>query len=233
MTSTGEQTERCGSRSRSAHVVSAWCHSAWKRGLDVCGSALLLTCLLPLMIVVAIGVKLTSPGPVLFRQRRPGNNGSEFDILKFRTMVDGATIPGPVLTPAADPRVTWFGRHIRKWKLDAFPQLFNVLLAEMSFVGPRPQPTKLWKQRSIQKEAACVLSVRPGITSQATLNFRNKEELLAPLTPEEVEEVYMTAIMPLKLKMDVDYLRNASFGRDLRVILKTMFRIFNPQPECL
>src|SRR5260370_3120685 len=108
MTSTGEQTERCGSRSRSAHVVSAWCHSAWKRGLDVCGSALLLTCLLPLMIVVAIGVKLTSPGPVLFRQRRPGKNGSEFDILKFRTICAGATIPAPYLTPPSNPLETYF-----------------------------------------------------------------------------------------------------------------------------
>src|SRR5260370_10788029 len=186
------------------------------------------------MIVVAIGVKLASPGPVLFRQRRPGKNGSEFDILKFRTMVDGATIPGPVLTRAADPRVTWFGRHIRKGKLDEFPQLFNVLRGEMSLVGPRPQPTKLWKQPSIQKEAACVLSVRPGITSQATLNFRNEEELLAPLSPlppDEVEAVYTKHIMPLKLGMEVEYLRTATFLDDFRLILKTAFRIFLPQKQ--
>src|SRR5260370_34007285 len=108
MSSAGQQTGRGGSRSRSAHVVSAWCHYAWKRGLDVCGSALLLTCLLPLMIVVAIGVKLNSTGPVLFRQRRPGKNGSEFDILKFRTIVDVPTIPLPFLTPPSNPLETYF-----------------------------------------------------------------------------------------------------------------------------
>src|SRR5260370_17044113 len=115
------------------------------------------------MIVVAIGVKLTSQGPVLSGQRRPGKNGSEFDILKFRTMVDGATIPGPVLTRAADPRVTWFGPHIRKWKLEEFPQLFNVLRGAMSFAGPRPHPTNLRPPPSIHTQPAYILSVPPLI----------------------------------------------------------------------
>jgi lipopolysaccharide/colanic/teichoic acid biosynthesis glycosyltransferase len=183
------------------------------------------------MIAVALAVKLTSRGSVLYLQRRPGKNGREFSILKFRTMKAGSCNAGPVLTRAADPRVTWFGRYIRKWKLDELPQLFNVLRGDMSFVGPRPQATKLWKQLSIQEEASYVLSVRPGITSQATLNFRNEEELLAPLSSEELEEVYTTAIMPLKLKMDIECLQSASFSSDLRIVLKTMFRIFNRQEE--
>ena len=103
-------------------------------------------------------------------------------------MVVNEESPGPVLTRADDPRVTWIGRRLRKWKLDELPQLLNVFHGDMSFVGPRPQPTKLWKDASIQEQASYVLSVRPGITSQATLNFRNEEELLAPLTSEEVEE---------------------------------------------
>jgi len=212
-------------------VVSPWCNSTWKRVCDILGSVLLLISFLPVMIFIALAVKLSSQGPILYRQRRPGVNGREFSILKFRTMKDGRRHAGPVLTQAEDPRVTWFGRHIRKWKLDELPQLFNVLRGDMSFVGPRPQPTRLWKEPSIQDQAVIVLSVRPGITSQATLNFRNEEELLAPLSSEELEEVYIRSIMPVKLRIDLEYLRNANFGSDLSLILRTSFRIFNRQQE--
>jgi lipopolysaccharide/colanic/teichoic acid biosynthesis glycosyltransferase len=214
---------------KSFYAVSPWCESALKRGFDVFGAIFLLILLSPLMIAVAVLVKLTSRGPVLFRQRRPGKNGDEFTILKFRTMIDNRHHEGPFLTCAADPRVTPFGRFIRKWKLDEFPQLFNVLRGEMSFVGPRPQPTNLWQQSFMQEEASCVLSVRPGITSQATVKFRNEEELLAPFSSERVEEVYMRAIMPVKMKMNLEYLESASFTSDFRIILTTIFRVFNRQ----
>src|SRR5215469_14041264 len=106
--------------------ISSWCNSGWKRICDFSGAILLLLIFSPVMLVVALAVKLTSPGPIFFKQRRPGKNGHEFFILKFRTMiVDGHKV-GPVLTRAQDPRVTWLGRHIRKWKLDELPQLFNV-----------------------------------------------------------------------------------------------------------
>jgi lipopolysaccharide/colanic/teichoic acid biosynthesis glycosyltransferase len=95
----------------------------------------------------------------------------------------------------------------------------------MSFVGPRPQPTKLWKDISIREQASYVLSVRPGITSHATLNFRNEEELLAPLTSAEVEDVYLKTIMPVKLEMELEYLRRANFSGDISIIFKTIFRI--------
>jgi lipopolysaccharide/colanic/teichoic acid biosynthesis glycosyltransferase len=215
----------------SLYRVSPWSNSAIKRACDFLAASILVIVLWPVMLVAALAVRLSSSGPILFRQKRPGKNRREFTILKFRTMVTSPNQQGPVLTRAADPRVTWLGRHMRQWKLDELPQLFNVLRGEMSFVGPRPQPTKLWSQPSIQKEAAAVLSVRPGITSQATLNFRNEEALLAPLTPEEVEQVYMTYVMPVKLKMDLDYLSTASFSCDLRIVLKTVFRIFHRQEE--
>jgi lipopolysaccharide/colanic/teichoic acid biosynthesis glycosyltransferase len=178
------------------------------------------------MAVTALLVKLTSRGPVLFRQGRPGRGGCEFNIFKFRSMIDSRRSAGPVLTRAADPRVTKFGGFMRKWKLDELPQLFNVLRGEMSFVGPRPQPTKLWQHPSVQEWAAKVLSVRPGITSQATVNFRHEEEILAPLSFEEVEEVYTRTIMPLKMEMELEYLRNATFVSDVRIIFKTVLRVF-------
>jgi len=215
-------------QSESFYVVSPWCDSVLKRGFDIFGAILLLLLLSPLMIAVAILVKLTSRGPVLFRQRRPGKNGHEFTILKFRTMIDGRRHEGPAVTRPSDPRVTSFGQFMRRWKLDEFPQLFNVIRGDMSLVGPRPL-TQHREQPFMQKEASCVLSVRPGITSQATVKFRNEEELLAPFSSEQVEEVYMRAIMPVKMKMNLEYLQGANFISDLRIVLKTISRVFNPQ----
>jgi lipopolysaccharide/colanic/teichoic acid biosynthesis glycosyltransferase len=229
MKANGRPKEQFGFQSSSSYLVSPWCHSGLKRVFDIFGAILLLVLLSPVMIAVAALVKLTSRGAVLFRQRRPGKNGREFTILKFRTMIDGRRHEGAAVTRRFDPRVTWLGRFMRRWKLDELPQFFNVIRGEMSLVGPRPLPTQLWEQPFMQEEATCVLSVRPGITSQATVKFRNEEELLAPFSSEQVEEVYMRAIMPVKMKMNLEYLQGASFMSDLRIVLKTISRVFNPQ----
>ncbi|HMF89065.1 MAG TPA: sugar transferase [Candidatus Angelobacter sp.] len=215
----------------SSCIASPWYNSIWKRIFDVLTAAFLLVLLFLPLTLIALGVKLTSRGPVFFRQRRPGKGGREFSILKFRTMVNNGHHQGPVLTRSADPRITKFGGFMRKWKLDELPQLFNVLRGEMSFVGPRPQPTKLWQGPLIREQAACVLSVRPGITSQATVNFRNEEELLAPLSAEEVEEVYLRTLMPLKLEMEIQYLKSATLRGDIAIIFKTALRVFRGQPQ--
>src|SRR6266581_6674842 len=178
MNETKTTGKKLDGRQARAYSINSWCNSIWKRAFDITLAGILLSLLLPFLIVLAVAVKLTSKGTILFRQRRPGRDGREFQIMKFRTMVVNEKSPGPVLTRADDPRVTWIGRRLRKWKLDELPQLLNVFRGDMSFVGPRPQPTKLWKDTSIQEQASYVLSVRPGITSQATLNFRNEEELL-------------------------------------------------------
>jgi lipopolysaccharide/colanic/teichoic acid biosynthesis glycosyltransferase len=212
-------------------LLSPWCNSVWHRLFDLFWALLLLIVSSPLMLVVALAVKVTSRGPVLFRQQRPGKNGAEFSILKFRTMVVTPPQSGPVLTRALDPRVTWLGRYIRKWKLDELPQLFNVLRGDMSFVGPRPQPTRLWTEPSIREDASVVLSVRPGVTSQATLVFRNEEEVLARFSGDEVEEVYVRTLMPLKLKIEIQYLCTASFVGDIRIILRTVGRVFNRRED--
>jgi lipopolysaccharide/colanic/teichoic acid biosynthesis glycosyltransferase len=231
MKTNGRLKEQSHSQSTYLYAASPWCNSAWKRGCDILGAGLLLFFLLPLMAVVALAVKLTSSGPILYRQRRPGKDGREFSILKFRTMRDSLHQTGPALTRPCDPRVTLFGRFMRKWKLDELPQLFNVLRGDMSFVGPRPLPTSHWQQPLVQETASSILSVRPGITSQATLKFRNEEELLAPYSVEEVEEVYMKAFMPMKLKIDIEYLQSASFRSDFRIVFITVFKIFDRQTE--
>ena len=194
----------------------------------------LLVLLSPLLLAVAVAVKATSPGPALFRQHRPGRNARDFTIFKFRTMLDGAESAELALAARSDPQVTGLGRHMRKWKLDELPQLLNVLRGEMSFVGPRPLPKGQWDapamralvQRELIQEAASVQSVRPGITSLATLSFRNEEELLAALSPADVETAYLRVITPLKLRIESDYLRRASFAGDVRILLKTAIRVF-------
>ena len=214
-----------------AYSVSEWYSSSAKRAFDfVAALGLFLVCF-PVMVLVAIGVKLTSPGPVIFRQRRPGKQGREFNILKFRTMVDVPNKPGSAVTRFEDPRITRFGQHMRKWKLDELPQLWNVLAGDMSFVGPRPLPIPHWQEPSVQEQAPYVLSVRPGITSQATVKFRNEEEILAPVPANQVEEFYMKSIMPVKVRIDLDYLQRASFKSDLAIMFTTVFRIFRRHPE--
>ena len=231
MNSEGTQPKDLRHDSGSPCVISPWYGSAWKKAFDLLAATLLLIGLMPVMVVVALLVKLTSPGPVLFRQRRPGKDGREFSIFKFRTMIDGGHRAGPAFTRPSDPRVTPLGAFIRKWKLDEFPQLFNVLRGEMSFVGPRPLPTSHWEQATIEKDAACVLSVRPGITSQVTLTFRNEEQLLAEVSSGQVGQLYLNGIMPLKLKMEAEALRHGSLSNDLRIMLQTALFVFSRQEK--
>jgi lipopolysaccharide/colanic/teichoic acid biosynthesis glycosyltransferase len=212
-------------QSRSARRISPWCDSAWKRRFDLVGAIFLLIPLLPFMLLISLAVKFSSRGPVLFRQRRTGKDRTEFYILKFRTMICERRHQGAVFTRPADPRITPLGRFLRKWKLDEFPQLFNIIRGDMSFVGPRPLVTPTWAEPCIQEEAETVLSVRPGITSDATLNFRNEEAILAALAFEHQEETYLKAIMPLKLEMEIEYLEKASFASDRRIILQTVLRV--------
>jgi lipopolysaccharide/colanic/teichoic acid biosynthesis glycosyltransferase len=220
----GEQIYR-KFQTRVSNRVSSWCDSAWKRRFDVAGAIVLLILLFPFMLIVALAVRSTSRGPVLFRQRRTGKDGKEFYILKFRTMICERRQQGAVFTRPADPRITPVGKFLRKWKLDEFPQLFNILSREMSFVGPRPLVTETWEEPCIQEQGATALSVLPGITSDATLNFRNEEAILAGLAFEHQEEAYLKTIMPLKLEMEIEYLKHATFRSDWRVILQTVLRV--------
>jgi lipopolysaccharide/colanic/teichoic acid biosynthesis glycosyltransferase len=211
--------------------LNPWCNSIGKRAWDLTCAVLLLMLFAPLMLAVALAVKLTSPGPILFRQRRPGKDGNEFTIFKFRTMVENGQCSGPSMTRAFDPRVTWFGRFMRKWKLDELPQLFNVIRGEMSFVGPRPLPSEQWRGATLREEAALVLSVRPGITSSTTLIFRNEEEVLASLPCDQMQEIYFQTLMPTKFKMEIQYLQTATFLSDLQVTIRTVGRVFIRREE--
>lgn len=190
-----------------------------KRLFDVFCAGLGLLLLSPLWMLVAIWIKLDSPGPVLFRQERVGRFGQPFFIHKFRSMRVDAPARGPQITVGDDPRITRSGRFLRASKIDELPQLWDVLRGAMSLVGPRPEvPRYVALYTPEQREL--VLSVRPGITDPASLQFRHESEILARAADPERE--YVEVILPAKLRIAGDYVRDASVWGDLRLILATL-----------
>ncbi|MGC2332165.1 MAG: sugar transferase [Candidatus Acidiferrales bacterium] len=189
-----------------------------KRLFDFFLSLLATLLLAPILVIIAGLVKLSSPGPVFFRQIRVGKDGKWFRILKFRSMVDGAEWMGLGITSGDDPRITRLGAHLRRWKLDELPQLWNVLKGEMSFVGPRPElPVYVARYSDEQKE---VLRVRPGITDPASIQYRHEETLLEGSSGPE--ELYLEKILPHKIALNLAYLKEISFVNDLSLMLSTV-----------
>jgi lipopolysaccharide/colanic/teichoic acid biosynthesis glycosyltransferase len=187
-----------------------------KRYIDIAGSAFALLLLSPILLAVAIALRLDSGRPVLFRQRRVGLGFRQFDILKFRTMKVQAV--GPAITVAGDARITRIGRILRAAKLDELPQFWNVLIGDMSLVGPRPEVPEYVDM--FHDRYRHILTVRPGITDIASICFRNEEKLLAK-GPEPLRE-YVQSVLPLKLDLADEYLRTRSLRLDCLILLKTL-----------
>jgi lipopolysaccharide/colanic/teichoic acid biosynthesis glycosyltransferase len=187
-----------------------------RRAGDVALSVAGLALLSPLLLAVAVCVRCSSPGPVLFSQERVGKDGRRFRILKFRSMKLGSQ--GPSVTSVDDGRVTGVGRRLRAWKVDELPQLFNVLRGDMSFIGPRPEvPGYVERYTDAERE---VLSVRPGMTGVCQLAYRHEERLLQGCA--DPEEVYLTHIMPAKLALDLHYIRHRTLWSDLGILFRTI-----------
>jgi lipopolysaccharide/colanic/teichoic acid biosynthesis glycosyltransferase len=180
--------------------------------------------LAPVMACVAIWVRLDSRGPILFRQTRVGQHGRPFQVLKFRTMRPEGDRGGLKITAADDPRITRCGRLLRRYKLDELPQLINVLRGDMSLVGPRPEvPEYVARYPSAIRDA--VLSLRPGITDFAALEFRNETELLR--SSVDPEQTYLNDILPTKLALYERYIQERSILIDLKLILSTLRAILD------
>ena len=193
-----------------------------RRLLDIAASAAGLAVLSPLLLLVSLGIKLDSPGPVFYRATRVGRNGELLRLYKFRSMAAGADQQGPGITAAGDARVTRAGRFLRRTKLDELPQLINVLQGEMSLVGPRPEDPRYVALYTPEQRR--VLAVRPGITSAASLAYRHEEQLLSG---EDWETVYRSQVMPEKLAIDLAYLQRRTLGSDLKLILRTIAAVFD------
>jgi len=190
-----------------------------KRAFDLLGASLGLLLLSPLLLAIAVAIKLDSRGPVFFRQQRVGRHGVPFRIHKFRSMVADAPQRGPALTVGADARITRVGRWLRRPRLDELPQLFNVLAGQMSLVGPRPEvPQYVAHYPAGLRERA--LSVRPGITDPSSLLYLDESELLASAADPERE--YIEVILPRKLQCAADYAAKANLRSDIGVLLRTL-----------
>ncbi len=198
-----------------------------KRLLDVAVAALGLLLLAPLFVIVAVAIKLDSPGPVFFRQERVGRAGRPFHIFKFRTMRT-EPVPGDLqLTIGGDPRITRVGRWLRRSKLDEVPQLIDVLRGTMSLVGPRPEVPR-WVERYPSERRSQVLSVRPGITDVASLKFRDESAILAQA--DDPEREYLEVIMPEKLRVAANYIERSTLKSDLRLLGLTLRTVVGPAP---
>lgn len=186
-----------------------------KRVFDLVFASLGLILLAPVFVVVAVLIKLDSPGPVFFKGERVGQYGKMFRIFKFRSMIPDAPQKGAAITCKDDPRITRVGRILRKTKLDELPSLVNVLRGEMSLVGPRPE-SPVWVARYTPEQRS-VLSVKPGITGLAQVKYRSEESLLSG---QNLEQEYLE-IMEDKLSIDLNYVEASSFFLDLLVLIDT------------
>ena len=189
-----------------------------KRLFDIIASALGLIVLSPLFLVLAVWIKVDSKGPVFYRQTRVGWHNKDFRIFKFRSMRVGSDRGSLVTIGGRDPRITKSGYYIRKYKLDEFPQLINVLIGDMSLVGPRPEVRHYVDYWTLDQMR--VLDVRPGITDPASIKFRNENEFMAQA--DDPEQYYINVIMQEKLRLYLEYVDNQSFLYDLRLIFATL-----------
>src|SRR5271170_6015252 len=190
---------------------SQWVMSAARRCMDVAVAAIALLTLLPAMLLIMLLVRLSSPGPMLFRQRRAGRNRAEFTLYKFRSM-RVMDCEGPVMTISGDSRITPVGAFLRRHKQDELPQFWNVLIGNMSLVGPRPK---------LPHHEGLDLPYRPGITGMATLAFRNEEEILSVIPQTQLDAFYEICIKPKKAQLDLEYMRGATFWTDLKLLWRT------------
>jgi lipopolysaccharide/colanic/teichoic acid biosynthesis glycosyltransferase len=192
-----------------------------KRLFDIVFASVMLVLFAPLFIVLACWISLDSRGGVFFGQERVGINGMHFRLWKFRTMKPHSEKGGQLTVGSSDSRITRAGYFLRKFKVDELPQLWNVLLGDMSVVGPRPEVPRYVAMYS--PEQRLVLSIRPGITDYASLRYFEESDLLAKST--NPEETYIQEIMPAKLALNLEYVRRHSFMGDLSVIIQTGLRI--------
>ena len=197
------------------------CSLFLKRCFDITASALGLLVLAIPFLIIAVIIKATSKGPVFFRQVRVGKGGKEFRIFKFRTMVVDAEKRGMQITVGADSRITGIGKFLRKTKVDELPQLINVLIGQMSFVGPRPEVPKYVAMYSDYQRN--ILKIKPGITELASIVYRDENDVLAK--SDDPEATYINEIMPRKIELNIEYMQKMGFWYDIKLIFMTFAAI--------
>ena len=198
-----------------------------KRVFDILMATIGLILLSPLFLLVAVLIKLDSPGPIFFRQERIGKRFRPFFIYKFRTMVEHAAQIGTEITYGNDPRITRIGRLLRETKIDELPQIINVLKGEMSLVGPRPEIRQYVEL--FQRDYEEILKVRPGISDMASLKYSDEASLLG--NSRNPREEYISRVLPDKVRLAREYIKHSSLVFDLRLIFKTLLKLFERRPS--
>ncbi|GJM17007.1 MAG: glycosyl transferase [Thermodesulfobacteriota bacterium] len=189
-----------------------------KRAFDLAISVPLLIVLFPLFLLISLLIKLGSEGPVFFTQERIGKEGKVFKLYKFRTMIKDAHSKGPSVTSRGDKRITPLGKLLRRYKLDELPQLLNVVMGEMSLVGPRPEVKKYVD--AFQDDYSSILKVRPGITDYAALRYRSEEGILAGY--DNPEQAYTEVVLPEKITLYKKYIREMGVMADVQILFMTL-----------
>jgi lipopolysaccharide/colanic/teichoic acid biosynthesis glycosyltransferase len=207
---------RAGLLTDESFSVNPWVMSPVRRCMDSAVAALALLILFPAMLLITLLVRASCPGPVFFRQRRAGRHREEFILYKFRSM-RVEKFPGPAITVSGDSRITPIGAFLRRYKLDELPQFWNVLKGNMSLVGPRP---KLPHHEGLE------LPYRPGITRIATLVFRNEGKILSEISHDQLDKFYESCVKPRKARLDLEYMRSATFWTDLKLLWSTATSCF-------
>lgn len=192
-----------------------------KRIFDILVSILLIIILLLPMVIISLAIKINSKGRVFYKQKRVTQYGREFFILKFRTMYENSEKRG-LLTSNNDPRITKIGKILRKFRLDEFPQLINILIGDMTFVGTRPEVPKYVEKYTSEMLATLLLPA--GLTSISSINFRNESEYLE--NSSDSDKIYLEKILPEKMKYNLEYLRNFSFFLDIKIMFLTFLKVF-------
>ena len=198
----------------------------FKRIFDILFSIILIIVFSPIFLICAICIKLDSKGPVFYRQERITQYGRKFKIFKFRTMIQDADKKGDLVTTKNDNRITKVGERIRKYRIDEIPQLINVFLGDMSFVGTRPEVEKYVSQYTDEMKATLLMPA--GITSDASIEFKDEDEIIVKKVSEgkSVEEAYIQDILPEKMKMNLRYIEKFNFLEDMKICFKTVFKVF-------
>ena len=196
-----------------------------KRLLDFIGSLILLILLSPILIILAISIKIDSKGPVFYRQERVTTNGKTFKIFKFRTMIQDADKRGTLITGKQDSRITKIGNKIRKCRLDELPQLINILKGEMSFVGTRPEVKKYVDMYTDEMKATLLMPA--GVTSMASIKFKDEDEIISKQTKSDktIDEAYVNDILPEKMKWNLEYIKKFSIFEDLKICIETVIKV--------
>lgn len=195
-----------------------------KRLFDILMSLILLIILFPILLIISIIIKIDSKGPIFYRQIRITKYGKEFKIFKFRTMVVDADKKGSLVTLNDDQRITKIGKKIRKIRLDELPQLFNILLGDMSFVGTRPEVKKYVD--FYNEEMLATLLLPAGVTSKASIEYKDEDEIISKYSKKEnIDDIYLKRILPEKMKYNLEYLKNFNILLDLKLCINTVLKV--------